>query len=70
MDTKSTVVIIVCVLLIGLWSFVLVPKLYPPKPLPPGSTNAPGMVESPVSPGPASPAVPAPVEAPPRRLPW
>jgi len=26
--------------LIGLWSYVLVPKLYPPKPLPPGLTNS------------------------------
>jgi YidC/Oxa1 family membrane protein insertase len=65
MDRKSTLGIVICVLLIGLWSFVLVPKLYPPKLLPPGSTNAPGMVEMPASPGPASPAVPARIEAPP-----
>jgi YidC/Oxa1 family membrane protein insertase len=64
MDRKSIVVIVVCVLLIGLWSFVLVPKLYPPQPLPEGSTNAPSMAELPTNPGPASPAVPARIEAP------
>jgi YidC/Oxa1 family membrane protein insertase len=64
MDRQSTVVIVVCMLLIGLWYFVLVPKLYPPGPLPPASTNAPGLAEPPAGPGPASPAVPTPVEAP------
>jgi YidC/Oxa1 family membrane protein insertase len=65
MDRQSTIGIVVCVLLIGLWYFVLVPKLYPPGALPPASTNAPAMAESPPGPGPASPAVPAPVETPP-----
>src|SRR6266481_4868795 len=40
MDRTSIIVIVVCFLLIVLWSFVLMPKLYPPKPLPPGATNA------------------------------
>src|SRR5688572_14146664 len=39
MDRKSVIVIVVCFALMGLWSLVLVPKLYPPKPLPPGATN-------------------------------
>jgi len=40
MDRKSVIVVVVCVALMALWSMVLVPKLYPPKPLPQGSTNA------------------------------
>ena len=64
MDRQSTVVIIVCVLLIGLWYFVLVPKLYPQKPLPPGWTNAPSATELAATPGPTSPAAPTRIEAP------
>ncbi len=41
MDRTSILVIVVCVVLLVVWSYVLMPKLYPPKPLPPGSTNAP-----------------------------
>src|SRR6266849_1710741 len=41
MDRQSILVVVVCVLLLFLWSFVLVPKMYPPKPVPPVSTNAP-----------------------------
>src|SRR6266404_3543691 len=40
MDRTSIIVVIVCFALIMLWSFVLMPKLYPVKPLPPGTTNA------------------------------
>src|SRR6266850_4001310 len=40
MDRTSIIVVIVCFVLIMLWSFVLMPKLYPVKPLPPGTTNA------------------------------
>src|SRR5882724_5305705 len=40
MDRTSIIVVIVCFVLIMLWSFVLMPKLYPVKPLPPGATNA------------------------------
>jgi YidC/Oxa1 family membrane protein insertase len=41
MDRTSIIVIVVCFGLIGLWTFVLVPKFYPAKPLPPRPTNAP-----------------------------
>jgi YidC/Oxa1 family membrane protein insertase len=64
MDSKSIVVVVVCVLLIGLWSFVLVPKLYPPNPLPPGGTNAPGAAELPANPAPVAPPIPAPLRPP------
>src|SRR5258708_3247246 len=40
MDRTSIIVIVVCFILIGIWSFVLMPKWYPQKPLPRG-TNAP-----------------------------
>jgi YidC/Oxa1 family membrane protein insertase len=39
MDRKSIIVVAGCVGLIFLWSFVIVPTLYPPRPLPPGATN-------------------------------
>jgi YidC/Oxa1 family membrane protein insertase len=39
MDRKSILVIVGCLGLIMLWTVVIVPKLYPPKPLPPGATN-------------------------------
>jgi YidC/Oxa1 family membrane protein insertase len=42
MDRKSIIVIVLCFVLIGLWTFVIVPKYYPVKPMPPGATNAPG----------------------------
>jgi YidC/Oxa1 family membrane protein insertase len=40
MDRKSIIVLVACFALLMLWSTVIVPKLYPPKPLPPGATNA------------------------------
>ncbi len=40
MDRKSIGILVACFALMMLWSFVLVPKLYPSKPLPPGATNA------------------------------
>src|SRR6266403_1953763 len=40
MDRTSILIIVVCFILIGLWSFVLMPKWYPQKPMPRG-TNAP-----------------------------
>jgi YidC/Oxa1 family membrane protein insertase len=46
MDRKSILVIVGCLGLIMLWTVVIVPKLYPPKPLPPGSTNAVGVIEA------------------------
>ena len=44
--------------LMFLWSGVLVPKLYPPKPLPPGTTNIAATAQSPASV--TNPAAPAP----------
>src|SRR5260221_12839539 len=40
MDRTSIIVIVACLILIGLWTTVLTPKLFPPKPLPAGATNA------------------------------
>ena len=41
MDRKSIIVLVVCFLVLMLWYPLVVNKLYPPKPLPPGATNAP-----------------------------
>ena len=41
MDRKSIIVIASCLFLIVLWNFMIVPKLNPPRPMPPGATNAP-----------------------------
>jgi len=41
MDRTSIIAIVVCVLIMGLWLFVLMPKYYPAKPLPPAATNVP-----------------------------
>lgn len=40
MDRTSIIVIVVCLILMGLWTTVLTPRLFPPKPLPAGATNA------------------------------
>jgi YidC/Oxa1 family membrane protein insertase len=40
MDRKSIIVLVLCFLLLFCWRW-LVDKIYPPKPLPPGITNAP-----------------------------
>jgi YidC/Oxa1 family membrane protein insertase len=55
MDRKSIAVLVLCVGLLLLWSSVIVPKLYPPKPLPAGMTNA-----FQTAPPPATSAAPAP----------
>src|SRR6185503_4191191 len=39
MDRKSVIVLVVCVLLFVSWPY-LVNKVFPPRPLPPGSTNS------------------------------
>jgi len=71
MDRKSVIVVVVCLALMGLWSLVLVPKLYPPKPLPPGATNAVTQIpatnttQTVTTPTPAPPAL-SPTTAPPR----
>ncbi len=46
MDRKSIIVLVLCFGLLLLWSSVIVPKLYPPKPLPPGVTNVVGTIQS------------------------
>jgi YidC/Oxa1 family membrane protein insertase len=40
MDRKSIIVLVLCFALLLLWSSVIVPVLYPPKPMPRGATNA------------------------------
>jgi YidC/Oxa1 family membrane protein insertase len=52
MDRSSVIAVIVCIALIGLWTMVIVPRLYPPQPLPPGATN---QIASPTAPA-ATPA--------------
>src|SRR2546425_999892 len=64
MDRTSIIVIVICFVLLGLWSYVLVPKLYPPKPLPPGFTNAPITTLTATNQPATSPAAPSLVEAP------
>ena len=45
MDRKSIVALVICFILLVLWYPLVVNKLYPPKPLPAGATNAaPSMV--------------------------
>src|ERR1035437_5481654 len=39
MDRKSILALVVCFIVLMLW-YPLVNKIYPPKPLPPGATNA------------------------------
>ena len=39
MDRKSIIALVVCFIVLMLW-YPLVNKIYPPKPLPPGATNA------------------------------
>jgi YidC/Oxa1 family membrane protein insertase len=56
MDRKSIIVLVLCFGLLLLWSSVIVPKLYPSKPLPPGATNS-------LSATPSSGAATAPVPA-------
>ena len=66
MDRKSIIVLVVCFIVLMLW-YPLVNKLYPPKPLPPGATNAPAaLLARPTSRAPA-PAAPAVLEEPARR---
>ena len=63
MDRKSIVVITSCLFLIVLWNFLIVPKLNPPRPIPPGATNAP--ITSLAASNRAAPAPPIMAEAPP-----
>ncbi len=56
MDRKSIILLVICFLLLLLW-YPLVNKVYPSKPLPPGSTNAPSAslsaTNTPMAPPPA-----------------
>ncbi len=65
MDRTSIIVIVVCLAVLVLWSYVLVPKLYPPKPLPPGATNAPAATFTGTSQPVNSPVAPSSLEVPP-----
>jgi YidC/Oxa1 family membrane protein insertase len=68
MDRKSILIIVLCFVVMALWNFLLVPKLYPPKPLPPRPTNAPPValaatnqpIPPPPPPTPEAPVAPAP----------
>lgn len=69
MDRTSVIAVIVCIVLIGLWTMVIVPRLYPPQPLPPGATNQTATATAPAAtstatnlPSPA-PAAPTPIPA-------
>src|SRR5438093_6638795 len=67
MDRTSILIIALCFVLLRLWSFVLVPKLYPTKPLPTGRTNAAASTLVSTNQGPATSTVPPVMaEAPPR----
>ncbi len=65
MDRTSIIVIVVCLAVLVLWSYVLVPKLYPPKPLPPGATNAPATTFTGTSQPVNAPVAPSSLEVPP-----
>ena len=47
MDRKSILVLVVCFIVLMLWYPLVVNRLYPPKSLPPGATNAPAASFSP-----------------------
>jgi len=63
MDRKSIIALVVCFLVLMLW-YPLVNKIYPPKPLPPGATNAPSAYLPQTNRSAASPAAAAVVEEP------
>src|SRR5436190_16000229 len=66
MDRTSIIAIIVCVILIGLWTFVFIPRLSPPPtantnqpPITLTGTNQPGVTSPPTAgPAPQQPAAP------------
>jgi YidC/Oxa1 family membrane protein insertase len=69
MDRKSIIALVVCFLVLMLWYPLVVNKLYPPKPLPPGVTNAaPGTLsatnQSTLAPAPPPSLAEAPATAP------
>jgi YidC/Oxa1 family membrane protein insertase len=64
MDRKSIIVLVICFLVLMLWYPLVVNKLYPPKPLPPGFTNAPAATLPPTDRTATSPAAPPVLEQP------
>ncbi len=61
MDRTSVIVVVVCIALIGLWTMVIVPRLYPPHAQPASlqqQTNAPAMPAPSAPAGQAQPAAP------------
>ena len=67
MDRKSILILVVCFALLMLW-YPLVNKLFPPKPLPPGATNAPRATFTATNQTPAAPAT-QPMFEPPASIP-
>jgi YidC/Oxa1 family membrane protein insertase len=61
MDRKSITLLAATIILLVLWPLVVNKVLYPPKPLPPGMTNAPMAESNVVSQPPAAPVPGAPV---------
>ncbi len=57
MDRKSIIGLVASILLLLLW-FPLVNRFYPPKPVPPGSTNLQAAAQSPAATNPATAAAP------------
>lgn len=64
MDRTSVIVIVVCLGLLVLWSSVIVPKMYPSKPRPPGATNLVSQTVTPPVPATNVPPSPPPASAP------
>jgi YidC/Oxa1 family membrane protein insertase len=64
MDRKSIIALVVCFVVLMLWYPLVVNKLYPPKPLPPGATNAPAALLATTNPPAPAPAAPAVIEEP------
>ena len=64
MDRKSIIALVVCFIVLMLWYPLVVNKLYPPKPLPPGATNAPAALLATTNQTAATPALPAAAEEP------
>jgi YidC/Oxa1 family membrane protein insertase len=64
MDRKSIIILVVSFIVLMLWYPLVVNKLYPPKPLPPGWTNATSTPLAGTNPAATSPIAPAMLEAP------
>jgi YidC/Oxa1 family membrane protein insertase len=64
MDRKSIIILVVCFVVLVLWYPLVVNKLYPPKPLPAGSTNAPVATVTANSLPSTAPALPQPAAVP------